>query len=158
MTQANNPKPIRVVPHRVWVRGRWYEEASPHRMWSRVEHSGDCWLWTGATANGYGRIRIGGRSVSTHRAAYELLIGPIPDGLQIDHLCRNKLCCNPAHLEPVTVRENLLRGDTFNARNAAKTVCHLGHPLSGDNLYIAVGRRHCRTCRREASRRRRAAA
>src|SRR6266496_2265386 len=88
------------------------------RFWAKVDRSGGsraCWLWTGKTGrDGYGRIGLGGRGalvrVRAHRFAYELLIGPIPDGLQIDHLCRVRHCVNPAHLEPVTQRENILRG------------------------------------------------
>jgi hypothetical protein len=71
---------------------------------------GDCWNWDGAvTSSGYGAVAHNGRTHSTHKLAYELLVGPVPDGLQIDHLCRNKLCCNPAHLEPVTGQENIRR-------------------------------------------------
>ncbi len=115
-----------------------------------------CWYWTGAvTSKGYGSVAAGGKVVSTHRRAYELLVGPIPDGLQIDHLCENKRCCNPAHLEAVTGLVNMSR--TAQAR---KTHCINGHPLSGTNLLIkprANGKviRNCRTCRddqRNASR------
>lgn len=71
-----------------------------------------CWLWQGQqNRNGYGRIKIQGRWLMVHRVSYELHIGPIPEGLVLDHLCRNRLCCNPQHLEAVTVRENTLRGE-----------------------------------------------
>jgi hypothetical protein len=71
---------------------------------------GDCWTWTGAaTGNGYGSVGHEGRTRSTHKLSYELLIGPVPEGLQIDHVCLNKLCCNPSHLEPVTGLENVRR-------------------------------------------------
>lgn len=84
------------------------------RLWSRVSKTETCWNWTGsATKSGYGQIFTGGPGVNrmsyTHRLAYELLVAPIPDGLEIDHLCRNQLCCNPKHLEPVTVFENRRR-------------------------------------------------
>lgn len=82
----------------------------PKSMWSRTEFTADCWNWHGAkTSTGYGSVSHEGRTRSTHRLAYELLIGPIPENLQIDHLCGNKLCCNPRHLEPVTLEENMRR-------------------------------------------------
>ncbi len=95
-----------------------------------------------------------------HRFAYELTVGPIPKGLTIDHVrergCILELCCNPAHLEPVTLQENLLRGGTFQAANAAKTHCPRGHPYAGGNLYVRPdGSRRCRTCACEAAARKR---
>lgn len=86
-----------------------------------------------------------------HVATYEEWVGPVASGLTIDHLCRVRDCCNPEHLEPVTHRENLLRGDTVSARNVAKTHCPQGHPYSGENLILRhypnrVGR-VCRACR-----------
>jgi hypothetical protein len=112
-----------------------------------------CWIWMGSKNNGgYGKIgrpRSGNRGVSVHRASYELLVGPIPAGYQIDHLCKNTSCLNPAHLEAVTPRENVLRGNTFARHQAAQTHCVKGHPLSGDNLYRHPdGSRKCRACRR----------
>ncbi len=92
--------------------------------------------------------------VSAHRYAYELMVGPIPAGLTIDHKCRVHNCVQPAHLEPVTCRVNILRGDT-GQNNAQKTHCPHGHPYSDDNLIVTLeGWRRCRTCRREADRRR----
>lgn len=127
------------------------------QFWSKVEFGDwlDCWLWTGPTnAKGYARVWTGDGVTGAHRFAYELLVGPIPDGLHLDHLCRTPPCVNPLHLEPVTPGENLLRGDTVNARNAAKTICPQGHPYDGDNLYVdSTGRRHCRSCRRASDRR-----
>jgi hypothetical protein len=93
-----------------------------------------------------------------HRFAYSVLVGPIPDGLQIDHLCRNEMCVNPEHLEPVTQRINMLRGTGPQAVNAQKTHCPKGHPLSGNNVYAHTVRatgtpgRRCRTCNTEAAR------
>jgi hypothetical protein len=101
-----------------------------------------CWTWTAAvTSKGYGSTCHQGHSVSTHRLAYELLIGPILDGLQIDHLCRNTRCCNPAHLEPVTARVNMQRA-------RAVTVCTRGHEYTPENtIWKKHGtRRNCRTC------------
>lgn len=134
------------------------------RLWEKViKHPGGCWEWTGTVVNGYGQIRRGGKDLpkaKTHRVSYELAYGPIPDGLTIDHLCRNQICVNPAHLEAVDIRENILRGNGPTARQARQTHCKHGHPLSGDNVAIRNrpgGGRRCRTCQRELMRRRRAA-
>lgn len=118
-----------------------------------------CWPWTGRRSKGgYGRCRYRRKMWSVHRLVYTLLVGPIPEGLTIDHVrargCASTACCNPAHLEPVTLRENLLRGDTFQARNAAQTHCPHGHAYSGENLYVnPSGWRLCRTCARERRKR-----
>ncbi len=115
-----------------------------------------CWLWQGKRiGKGYGGVGLSsGRHVLVHRLAYELLVGPIGN-LEIDHLCRVRNCWNPNHLERVTHQENILRGDTFQARNRAKTHCPKGHPLSGDNLVpskLKQGCRNCLSCSREKSR------
>lgn len=132
-------------PSLIWDRG------VPVDVWKRitVAETG-CWLWTGSLNRaGYGRTTHGGegrRYNSTHGLMYRLLIGQVPDGLELDHLCRVRHCCNPAHLEPVTHRENMLRGKTFGAANAAKTHCRKGHPYAGKNLGISRGQRWCRQC------------
>lgn len=113
-----------------------------------VKTAGGCWLWTGKKTNGYGQLSVDGRYVYAMRWAYEQLHGPMPPGIEPDHLCRKRSCVNPAHAEPVTRRENLLRGDTVTARHAAKTACPQGHPYSLENTYAYRGQRHCRTCRR----------
>lgn len=122
------------------------------RFWIKVEKTETCWLWTAATVKGgYGTIRIGGVGSpmeSAHRVAYELLVGPIPDGLHLDHLCRVRRCVNPAHLEPVTCAENLLRGESFSAVNAVKTECLRGHAFTEENTYYTGRGRDCRTCKR----------
>lgn len=111
-----------------------------------------CIEWTNAPWTfGYGRFVIksenGWRGTLAHRWIYERLIGPIPADLQIDHLCRNRLCVNPQHLEPVSQRENILRGDATSAHHARKTHCIYGHPLEGWNLkYSGRGERICREC------------
>ena len=115
-----------------------------------------CWLWTGMTCGaGYGVIWLNSRRVHVHRFAYEFYKGTIPDGLQIDHLCRNPACVNPDHLEAVTQQINLLRGNTLVAREAKRTMCPQGHPYDLFNTYIDKQRlRHCRACGREQARRR----
>lgn len=135
------------------------------RFWPKVQKSGDgCWTWTACrTSDGYGQIK-GHRTRKlwyAHRVSYELVNGPIPDGLQIDHLCRNPSCVNPEHLEAVTPRRNTMRSRSLTAKLARQTHCKRGHPLSGDNLYQSAlrrGQRQCLTCRRARERRYREAA
>lgn len=126
------------------------------RRWiNKVDASGDCWEWTAATTDtGYGRFSLGGRTVAAHRAGVELLVGPIPTGLEIDHLCRKRSCVNPDHLALVTHAENLRRRSptqgTANGR-AKRTHCPQGHPYSGENLRVRVlgngsRKRGCRAC------------
>ena len=114
-----------------------------------------CWSHRVKPAQkGYRQPSFRGRGAYLHRLVYEALRGPIPEGLQLDHLCRNRGCCNPDHLEPVSSRENILRGETIPAACAAKTHCLNGHPLSGGNLVVLLdGRRNCRECRKDACRR-----
>jgi len=95
--------------------------------------------------NGYGRATFEDRTQNAHRVAYVLAHGPIAAGLHVDHLCRNRLCCNPAHLEAVTVRENLYRSPAMIAR-VSKTHCPRGHPYSGNNLRVYASGRQCRAC------------
>lgn len=114
-----------------------------------VPESG-CWLWQGQWNDaGYGRFVLNGRREMAHRVAYEMLREPIPQGMQIDHLCRVHCCVNPDHLDVVTSRENTLRGISPPAVLAKKTVCKRGHPLTGDNVVSwEPGSRCCRTCHR----------
>ncbi|TDD77726.1 HNH endonuclease [Actinomadura rubrisoli] len=90
------------------------------------------------------------KNVVVHRFVYESLVGPIPEGLVLDHLCRVRACCNPAHLEPVTDRVNILRGASITAANARKTHCDHGHEFTSQNTYRHRGRRLCRACNRDA--------
>ena len=134
------------------------DEKAKKRFFDKVvvDPETGCHNWTGGqNGKGYGLFSIGVKKYYAHRVAYELAKGKIPEGLEIDHLCRVRDCVNPDHLEAVTHKENLHRGETFAAANAAKTHCPQGHPLSGDNLYVDPrGRRECRTCRAERDRRR----
>lgn len=145
------------------------DEATVTEFWSKVDKRSDdeCWPWNGPRNNprsgapsGYGRIYIRRKINQAHRLSYELVHGPIPEGLVIDHLCRNPCCVNPAHLEAVSNQENVLRGTGHTARNAVKTHCVNGHPLVGDNLiarkrkfrnYAGV-ERNCRQCQTERKR------
>lgn len=125
-------------------------EVAKARFWAKVERGDDCWLWAGAKTNdGYGRVRIENRNLLPHRVSYEWAMGPIPDGLEVDHLCRNKACVNPAHLEPVTRHENQRR------RAAVITHCPAGHEYDSRNTYVSPsGHRFCRACNRALQQRR----
>lgn len=124
-------------------------------FWSRVAKGGpeDCWEWrAGVQTDGYGcftfkPLRI--KNVLAHRWAYVTLVGLIPRRHELDHLCRNRRCVNPKHLQPVTKRENILRGVGTGARFARRTHCDRGHELAGDNLVVRTdGGRRCRECRK----------
>lgn len=124
------------------------------RLWSKVDRTEGCWFWTGAlSSDGYGHLKSeGGRVVVAHRMSYELLVGPIPEGLQLDHLCRVRRCVNPEHLEPVTNRENVHRGmKGYHNR----TTCKHGHDITDpENVYTypTTGIRNCRQCMRDQAR------
>lgn len=123
------------------------------RITSKVAVSdAGCWEWTGfINENGYGKVNDGkGRMVRAHRLSYEAFVGPIPDGMTIDHLCRVRHCVNPEHLEPVTNKTNILRGTSFSAINASKTECSRGHEYTEENTYRDRKGRSCRACRRAA--------
>lgn len=144
-----------------WYRTGGFDDPRPsgaERFLAKVAKSADaegCWLWTKKVGwQGYGVARVNGRTVSAHRGAYELFVGPVPVGLVLDHLCRNRLCVRPDHLEPVTNAENIRRGQG-GQHQRTKPYCPQGHLYDEANTHTnAKGHRYCRSCRRESSRRR----
>lgn len=147
------------VGRRVWPKGP-QGKTMEERFWEKVVKTESCWIWTGfLTTRGYGTFHVSykpqlfssGYTCRAHRMAWQLTNGIIPKGLQLDHLCRNTRCCNPAHLEPVTAKINTLRGIGPTAINARTESCKIGHPLSGNNLMICrrgegAYYRRCRIC------------
>ena len=119
---------------------------------SMPEPNTGCWLWLGdSVKGGYGRVFDGKRKVLSHRMSYEVFVSPIPDGLTIDHKCKVTCCCNPNHLEPVTMKENTMRGNSFSKVNALKTHCQNGHEYTNENTYLYKKnkRRECVICMKE---------
>lgn len=120
---------------------------SEERFWARVEVVGACLLWRGRLDHhGYGRHAVGTKYVAAHRFAFESAQRPVPDGYELDHLCRTPACVNPEHLDVVSHRENMLRGETFAAEQARRTHCPQGHALAGSNLIRYRDHRQCREC------------
>jgi len=127
------------------------------RFLSKVSHQGECWEWIAfRDRDGYGKFfthKVNGCAVKeyAHRWAYSRWRGDIPEGMQIDHLCRNRACVRPEHLEAVTAKVNNSRSNSLSAQRARKTHCVRGHPLEGANVHITTkGQRRCRTCDRDA--------
>jgi HNH endonuclease len=129
------------------------------RFWVKVDKDGPlperspelgpCWVWTGGLADGYGAFSLDGRQIKAHRVAYSWLVGEVPEGCELDHLCRVRRCCNPVHLEPVSHLINVHRGTSPWAVNAAKTHCGTCDlPYDEANTYLYKGERHCRNCAR----------
>ena len=142
---SSKRRPIRRKPGQTWT-------PEVFMRFVEIQASG-CWHWTGSRDGaGYGRLsdplRPKSGSMGAHRLSYEMFVGPIPEGLHIDHLCRVPRCVNPEHLEPVTQRENTLRGIGQGALNARKTHCHRGHEYTPENTYHNRSGlwRHCKTC------------
>jgi hypothetical protein len=125
-------------------------QASQQKFWAKVDKTDSCWNWTGTLNIGYGQFYCEGKKWLTHRLSYMLSTGELPPkNLVTDHLCRNRRCVNPEHLEPVTVKENILRGIGVAAKNAASTKCPRNHEYSGTN---SRGDRICKLCAVIASR------
>lgn len=122
----------------------------PRATREKLAWSGECLVWTGCcTANGYGKLKRNKKSGTVHRWVYLTFVGPVPAGLQLDHLCRNRRCCRPEHLEPVTAKVNNLRGHSVAAKNSRKTHCTRGHVFDESNTTITkAGTRRCRACMR----------
>lgn len=126
--------------------------ATPLERFDANVHRGNdpdaCWHWTGhCDDDGYGQFWVNNRNLRAHRFAYEMHVGPIPDGLVIDHLCRVRRCVNPRHLEPVTIGENILRGQDGHLQARHTNRCHRGHELTEDNFYVPTGKPNQRVCR-----------
>ncbi len=135
-------------------------EAIVKRFWQKVNKDGPipthrpdlgrCWIWTAAigTFTGYGVFRALGKWISAHRFSYLEFVGPIADGLEVDHLCRNRICVRPSHFEAVTRQVNQLRSSSVSGLNARKTIYVRGHSLQEGNVYIHCRRRVCKICHR----------
>lgn len=135
-------------------------QSAPERLMDKVAIAGACWEWMGSrTPDGYGTFWFEGRPRRAHRVSYEMFIGPIPEELQLDHLCRVRHCVNPWHLDPVSSRENTLRSELAAAgRHARQTHCKHGHPITHPSqFYVRVGgARSCRACQLRRTRQYRA--
>src|SRR5882672_3116293 len=129
------------------MNAQFLDERLPDRFWRKVspEPMSGCWIWTATLRSGYGRFWEG-HLRTAHRLAYETMVGTVPDGLELDHLCRTRCCVNPAHLEAVTRTVNMRRGGSPIAQHHAKTQCSNGHAFDDVNTYRWRKRRYCKAC------------
>jgi len=119
------------------------------KFWTKVDKTGRCWIWKNyITHGGYGQLKWGDKLNYAHRVAYEISFGKIPYKMVIDHLCRNRACVNPNHMELVTRGENVMRGNGLARNNLLKTHCKRGHELLPENVYLYRNMRQCRECKR----------
>ena len=128
-----------------------YDEKIKGKIISNIKVIDNCWVWQGTIINtGYGQISYHNKHYSVHRLSYILYIGEIPEKLELDHLCRNRKCCNPDHLEPVTRKENIRRSPLHNKN---KTHCPQGHEYTHDNTYFTKSRnnRRCKICKKSSN-------
>lgn len=125
------------------------DERLPRRLWDKITVNCGCWVWVGAKSRGYGQASHAGRVQYVHRITYEAFNGAVPSGLELDHTCRNRACVNPLHLEPVSHRTNVVRGEAPAAairRHAQRTHCKRGHEFTPENTYQRPTGRECRQC------------
>lgn len=123
-----------------------YTPEVTNRFWRKVRFRESCWLWERPNADGYGRFHFRGKPTLAHRWSYQQLVGPIPEGLTLDHLCRKRACVRPEHLELVSLAENKRRGESPAALNTRKSFCPQGHPYDLFNTISRRGKRECREC------------
>lgn len=122
------------------------------KLWLRTKlvsrgYASACFEWQGATVDGYGVIQTGGKLYYLHKLSWQIHRGEVAPGIELDHLCRNRACWNPEHLEPVSKRENILRGEGITAQNARKDHCARGHPFTPENTRMTRGGgRRCVAC------------
>lgn len=130
-------------------RGKRNVRSPEERFWAKVRKTHTCWLWLGhLDKDGYGNIRVGLHRIMAHRFSYKLYYSFIDPNLTINHLCENKSCVNPTHLELISLKGNLMYSDTPAKRNSEKIFCNRGHLLSGYNLYLPKnGSRQCKRCK-----------
>lgn len=162
INDCSQPRKARGLCNKHWYRQYRYGDVSyvcfirgndQERFWSKVKKSEGCWTWLGySNRRGYGQVILQGKVIGAHRAAWSLSGKELPKfklGLSLDHLCKNKLCVRPDHLEVVTTAENTLRSDNICMQNKAKTQCKNGHMFTQENTVIRrSGHRDCRACLR----------
>lgn len=131
------------------MRQKYTEQQNIDSFWNKVQFTTDCWIWLGGkNIWGYGQFWNGSKTIQAHRFSYQLWCGVITNKQHLDHICRNRKCVNPNHLEIVTQKENIMRGIGITSINSKKTHCKRGHLLNGDNLYTYDNQRKCKECRR----------